>query len=219
MPGTIPWLNGPRPRRSCQGLRPLPQRLSSATSIWPGIRLVCTWRRSVWITMIRYYWRLTVTPSPLRKPSVSIGAWTPGRGRIDLRSILFRQKCMTKVDHLGLGRCSAVRQLPHCEPVAEAVASYFGGDTPRINAEVFLPWHALGMTGPPVDRQLRVELAATAYHRARWMSWSGLPPKVGARRDNQMAHRKTQADEDSSGSILHSSSAILSTTLSCVVCP
>ena len=68
---------------------------------------------------------------------------------------------------------------PPCEPVAEAVASYFGGDAPRMNAEVFLPWRALGMTGPPVDRQLRVELAATAYHRARWMSWSGLPPQVG----------------------------------------
>ena len=69
---------------------------------------------------------------------------------------------------------------PHCASVSEAVASYFGGDTPRITAEVFLPWGALGKGGPPVDRQLRIELAATAYHRARWMSWSGLPPQVGS---------------------------------------
>lgn len=69
-----------------------------------------------------------------------------------------------------------------CEPVPSAVATYFGGDTPRITAEVLLPWSALGVDGPPPDRQLRVELAATAWHRARWMSWSGLPP-VQAMRD------------------------------------
>ena len=65
-----------------------------------------------------------------------------------------------------------------CEPVPAAVASYFGYD-PRILAEVALPWEALGIDGPPATGQLRMELAATSYHRARWMSWSGLPPAVG----------------------------------------
>ena len=63
-----------------------------------------------------------------------------------------------------------------CEPVPMAEASYFGKDSPRIVAEVALPWRALGVDGPPQERQLRMELAATSYHRARWMSWSGLPP-------------------------------------------
>jgi hypothetical protein len=67
-----------------------------------------------------------------------------------------------------------------CTPVPNAVATYFGGDLPRIVAEVFLPWSALGRQEPPADKQLRVELAATAHHRARWMSWSGLLPKLGA---------------------------------------
>jgi hypothetical protein len=67
-----------------------------------------------------------------------------------------------------------------CAPVPDAVATYFGGDLPRIVAEVFLPWSALGRQRPPADKRLRVELAATAHHRARWMSWSGLPPKLGA---------------------------------------
>ncbi|HEY5869442.1 MAG TPA: hypothetical protein VI542_28420 [Candidatus Tectomicrobia bacterium] len=66
-----------------------------------------------------------------------------------------------------------------CEPVPGAVASYFGKDSPRILAEVALPWRSLGLDGPPTTGQLHMELAATSYHRARWMSWSGLPPVVG----------------------------------------
>ncbi len=63
-----------------------------------------------------------------------------------------------------------------CAPVPSAIATVFGGENPRITAEVSLPWNAFGVDGPPPDRRLRVELAATAWHRARWMSWSGLPP-------------------------------------------
>ena len=66
-----------------------------------------------------------------------------------------------------------------CAAVPAAVARYFGADSPRIVAEVALPWSALGVDGPPPQRQLRMELAATAYHRARWMSWSGVPPTMG----------------------------------------
>lgn len=66
-----------------------------------------------------------------------------------------------------------------CESVSGTSATYFGGDTPRINAEVMLPWSVLGMAGPPPSKTLRMELATTSYHRARWMSWSGQPPEVG----------------------------------------
>jgi hypothetical protein len=66
-----------------------------------------------------------------------------------------------------------------CEEVPAAITSYFGADSPRIVAEVALPWSALGVPGPPPEKQLRMEIAAIAYHRARWMSWSGQPPAVG----------------------------------------
>jgi hypothetical protein len=63
-----------------------------------------------------------------------------------------------------------------CQPVPEAVTTYFGSDQPRITVEVSLPWQSMGLTGPPPSRQLRLELAATTWHRARWMSSSGRPP-------------------------------------------
>ncbi len=65
-----------------------------------------------------------------------------------------------------------------CRPVAGAAATYFGSDQPRITAEVSLPWSALGVSHRP-RADLRMELAATAFHRSRWMSWSGLPPATG----------------------------------------
>jgi hypothetical protein len=83
----------------------------------------------------------------------------------------------TPVMRLQLCRTDATA----CAAVPAAVASYFGNDVPRIVAEVFLPWSALGVTGPPPDRQLRLELATTSWYRARWMSWSGLPPEAALR--------------------------------------
>ena len=78
-----------------------------------------------------------------------------------------------------------------CEPVPGTTAHYLGSDTPRIVAEVALPWRALGVEGPPPAGQLRMELAATSYHRARWMSWSGLPAGGGPARDNRVAYSTT----------------------------
>ena len=75
------------------------------------------------------------------------------------------------VMHVRLCRTDGDR----CAPVPAAVATYFGADQPRITAEVRIPWDALGVEGPP-PRALRMELAATAFHRARWMSSSGQPP-------------------------------------------
>ena len=74
-----------------------------------------------------------------------------------------------------------------CHAVPGAVTTYFGSDQPRITVEVSLPWPALGVTEPPSNRQLRLELAATAWHRSRWMSWSGLPP-VQAMQDPSQWH-------------------------------
>jgi hypothetical protein len=65
-----------------------------------------------------------------------------------------------------------------CQSVPTAVTTYFGSDQPRITVEVSLPWQAVGVAGPPPHQQLRLELAATARHRSRWMSWSGLQPAV-----------------------------------------
>jgi hypothetical protein len=63
-----------------------------------------------------------------------------------------------------------------CHAVPGAVSTYFGSDQPRITVEAFLPWRALGLAKPPSNGQMRIELAANAWHRSRWMSWSGLPP-------------------------------------------
>jgi hypothetical protein len=71
-----------------------------------------------------------------------------------------------------------------CQPVPGAVATYFGSDQPRITVEVSLPWQAVGVVGPP-HRQLRMELSATAWHRSRWMSWSGRAPAVAMQDSTQ----------------------------------
>ena len=71
-----------------------------------------------------------------------------------------------------------------CQPVPGAVATYFGSDQPRITVEVSLPWQALGVVAPP-HRQLRMELSATAWHRSRWMSWSGRAPAVAMQDSTQ----------------------------------
>jgi hypothetical protein len=76
--------------------------------------------------------------------------------------------------HLRLCRVEGERR---CEPVPGGVATYFGSDQPRIVVEILLPWQALGLDGPPSDGELRTELVATAFHRSRWMSLSGLPPE------------------------------------------
>jgi hypothetical protein len=64
-----------------------------------------------------------------------------------------------------------------CVHVPSAIATYFGSNQPRITAEMTLPWEAFGTSGPPRDRRLRLQLAATAFHRSRWMSLSGAAPE------------------------------------------
>jgi hypothetical protein len=57
-----------------------------------------------------------------------------------------------------------------------AVVTYFGSEQPRITVELSLPWQAVDLAEPPVRGEVRMMLAATAWHRSRWMSLSGLPP-------------------------------------------
>jgi hypothetical protein len=67
-----------------------------------------------------------------------------------------------------------------CEPIPGATARYFGTalDQPRVILKAFIPWHLLGLAGPPRSDELRLDIAVTAFYRSRWMSRSGLAPEV-----------------------------------------
>ena len=68
-----------------------------------------------------------------------------------------------------------------CPPVPGARAIYFGADQPRIAAEALIPWSALGVLGPPASGMIKAEVSSTAWHRARWMSLSGMSPAEGVK--------------------------------------
>jgi hypothetical protein len=75
--------------------------------------------------------------------------------------------------------CAGEASVPsQCAPVGGGEAVYFGADQPRITAEAFLPWAALGVERPPQSGRVKLEVAATAWYRSRWMSLSGLPPEA-----------------------------------------
>jgi hypothetical protein len=81
---------------------------------------------------------------------------------------------------LCTGTAAATPDAAHCQPVEGANTSYFGADQPRITSETLLPWVALGLDAPPAKgNPLKVEISATAWHRSRWMSLSGLAPDQG----------------------------------------
>jgi hypothetical protein len=63
-----------------------------------------------------------------------------------------------------------------CLQVPNATTTYFGSEQPRLTAEVSIPWQAFGVTAPPAQHEVRMMLAATAWHRSRWMSMSKLTP-------------------------------------------
>lgn len=63
-----------------------------------------------------------------------------------------------------------------CTPVPSATALYQISDRPRITAQITLPWQVLGVSGGRAGSHLRVQLAATAFYRSRWMSLGGAPP-------------------------------------------
>jgi hypothetical protein len=66
-----------------------------------------------------------------------------------------------------------------CDAVPAATAVYQVSDRPRVTVQVTLPWEAVGISGSSgvaADKHLRVQLAATAFYRSRWMSLGGVPP-------------------------------------------
>jgi hypothetical protein len=58
-----------------------------------------------------------------------------------------------------------------CAPVPGAEAAYMGADQPRVTAEIFLPWAALGMGAPPA--LLPLSITQSSWHRARTMRLAG----------------------------------------------
>jgi hypothetical protein len=70
--------------------------------------------------------------------------------------------------------CEKLRE--RCVAVAAAVATSLGGEPTKIKQEIFLPWSALGIAGPPPEGNLRVQLGATSFYGSRWMSLTGAPP-------------------------------------------
>jgi hypothetical protein len=67
-----------------------------------------------------------------------------------------------------------------CSEVAGAEALYFGADQPRIVGAALIPWQAIGLAGAPASGRLRLEISASTWYRAVWMSLSGLPPARGS---------------------------------------
>jgi len=76
--------------------------------------------------------------------------------------------------------CAGAASATACEPVAGGQALYFGADQPRVVAAMLVPWSALGLTGPPPTRRLKIEISARSWYRARWMSLSGRAPEAGS---------------------------------------
>lgn len=67
-----------------------------------------------------------------------------------------------------------------CPPVAGGRVHYFGADQPRIVADALIPWSALGVSGPPKSRRIKLEISAHSWFRTRWMSLSGEPPETAS---------------------------------------
>ncbi len=76
--------------------------------------------------------------------------------------------------------CAGAPDGNRCAAIPGANAVYLGANQPRVIAEAFIPWSALGRDGAPGDRRVRLEVSSQSWYRARWMSLSGLPPDQGA---------------------------------------
>jgi hypothetical protein len=64
-----------------------------------------------------------------------------------------------------------------CSPVEGVQARSFWFSQPRIDAKLHIPWTVLGVSSPPRDTEVRLEVACSAFFRSRWMSLSGLEPE------------------------------------------
>jgi PAS domain-containing protein len=81
-----------------------------------------------------------------------------------------------------------------CEPVPGAVAHYLGTETPRIVAEVAVPWRALGVDGPPAAGQLRMELEADVAERTDDLrvALQRLKDEIAERKRVELALRRSE---------------------------
>ncbi len=125
-------------------------------------------------------------PSPCKRPSASNSTSMPARGRVTSPITSFRRAPREGPSTDVATLCSgtpAEHAATDCAPVPGAEALYFGADQPRIAAEALIPWEAPRPKGlPRRGRQAPGRgLSATAWHRSRWMSLSGLSPGDGAR--------------------------------------
>jgi hypothetical protein len=72
-----------------------------------------------------------------------------------------------------------------CPHVAGVEARSFWFSQPRINAKVLIPWEVLGGKSASRPAEVRLDVAATAFFRSRWMSLSGLPPEEALSRPDR----------------------------------
>jgi hypothetical protein len=72
-----------------------------------------------------------------------------------------------------------------CPPVEGVQARSFWFSQPRINAKVLIPWEVLGIKSASRPAEVRLDVAATAFFRSRWMSLSGLPPEEALSRPDR----------------------------------
>lgn len=86
--------------------------------------------------------------------------------------------------HIELCRIEGAK----CIALPSVPTGYFPTDGARIFAQLTLPWSALGIDGPPVGKEIRLQLAATAFFRSRWMSLNGEAPSSAMR---DVAHWRT----------------------------
>ena len=126
------------------------------------------------IDLFRYEGEFPLTEAYRVELGIDAGA---GPQRFTLFFIPPRAKTKDHPPMAALLCAGAPATRAECDAVDGARSVYFGADQPRITAELFLPWSALGLPGPPSRDRVRIEVAGTAWHNARWMSLSGLPPE------------------------------------------
>ena len=163
--------------------------------IWPGTNTACFSRRSRWIT----------TPPNCsdrsrsfraRRRSASRSGSRPAadRGAVELRVVPHRrsqhtgqQETEAELRRAGLPVAGRAMVAPPC-PARRA--HYFGTalDQPRVILKAFIPWHQLGLAGPPRRAASAARaLGVTAFYRSRWMSRSGLAPEIAMDASGELA--------------------------------
>ena len=160
-----------------------PRRCRSAMCIWPGTNTACFSRRSRWIT----------TPPNCSDRSQSFRARRRSASRSGSRPAADHAasscaSCRTEAPNARAQKPKLsfdaqicwYQQGDDCAAVPGATARYFGTalDQPRVILKAFIPWHQLGLSGPPRRAGLRIEVGVTAFYRSRWMSRSGLAPEI-----------------------------------------